>query len=135
MADLSSFSDQEIIARTIWGESRGEGYRGQKAVCNVIFNRANKPCWWGTTPREVCLKPYQFSCWNSNDPNYLLLIGPINDPVYQQCMDIANMGLSNNLPDLTNGADSYEVIGLNAKWTSGLTPCAVIGHHSFYKVY
>jgi hypothetical protein len=32
--------------------------------------------WW---PREgysgVCQKPYQFSCWNKNDPNYAYLSG------------------------------------------------------------
>ena len=36
----------------------------------VIRNRADNPRWWGNDITDVCLKKYQFSCWNHNDPNY-----------------------------------------------------------------
>ena len=32
-------SDKITLARTIWGEARGEGYSGMQSVANVIMNR------------------------------------------------------------------------------------------------
>ena len=64
-----SDSDLNIMAKTIWGEARGEPYNGQVAVAWVIRNRAERGGWFGNTIREVCLKDQQFSCWNRNDCN------------------------------------------------------------------
>ena len=33
----------DIVARTIWGEARGEGATGMQAVANVIINRRTIP--------------------------------------------------------------------------------------------
>ena len=57
-------SDVSIIAKTIYGEARGEGYVGMLAVATVIFNRARGD---KSLLAKVCLKPKQFSCWNSTD--------------------------------------------------------------------
>ena len=128
-----SFNDLEVVAKTIWGEARGEGFTGMQAVGNVILNRSNEGGWWGSHPGDVCMKPEQFSCWNKNDPNYpkLLKVGN-EDPAYRAAESIANSVLCNNLEDLTGGADSYQVIGTNAVWSRGLTPVKTIGHHEFY---
>jgi len=132
--DLDRFSDQEIVARTLYGEARGEGYLGQQGVCNVIFNRAAKPGWWGTNPRDCALHPYQFSCWNNSDPNRSKIVAVTpEDSIYAQCYDIAGLAFSGQLDDITSGADSYQVIGTNARWAVGLNPCAIIGKQEFYK--
>ena len=55
-----SDSDLMIMAKTIWGEARGESHNGQVAVAWVIRNRAERGGWWGNTIREVCLKDQQF---------------------------------------------------------------------------
>ncbi|MFL5281424.1 MAG: cell wall hydrolase [Rhodopila sp.] len=132
-SDTDALSDQEIIAKTVYGESRGESYEGQRAVACVILNRASKPGWWGRTPREVCLCPWQFSCWNSLDPNrpIILAVSP-KDPIYAQCLTIAAEALAGDLPDVTHGADSYRRMGTPASWANGLTPVATIGHHEFF---
>ena len=31
----------DVLARTIWGEARGEPLRGQEAVAHVVLNRRN----------------------------------------------------------------------------------------------
>ena len=67
--EVVSADDLDIAARTIWGEARGEGPEGMRAVAHVIANRATKGGWWGDTLWSVCLKPWQFSCWNLSDPN------------------------------------------------------------------
>lgn len=66
--------DTDILARTIYGEARGESISGQEAIASVILNRVafakrRGRYWWGNTIAGVCLAPWQFSCWNENDPN------------------------------------------------------------------
>lgn len=70
--------DRDILARTLWGEARGESPVGQIAVAWTIQNRVNDgkaKSWWGEGYAGVCQKPYQFSCWSRNDPNYASLSG------------------------------------------------------------
>ena len=132
---IDNMIEQEILARTIWAEARGESAEGQKAIANVVNNRiASGKTWWGNDVRSVCLTPYQFSCWNKSDPNRpKLLAVTADDPSYSGCLVIAGNSIRGNLPDNTADADSYEVTGLNTYWARTLQPVAVIGHHSFYK--
>jgi len=60
--------DREILARTLWGEARGEGIDGMRAVAHVILNRVADARWPGTVA-EVCLQPSQFSAWLERDAN------------------------------------------------------------------
>src|SRR3546814_9887201 len=57
----------DLLARTIWGEARGEPVRGMEAVAAVVMNRVARPGWWGRTVASVCTKAYQFACWNEDD--------------------------------------------------------------------
>ena len=127
VANVSTLSDAEVVAKTLDGEAGNQGYRGQKAVANVIMRRAQLGWQGEKTLRGVCLHPKQFSCWD---------IGPDLDRIMAgtnpQCMSLALLALANNLPDITNGADSYQVRGTNAYWSQGLTPVASIGAHDFY---
>ena len=77
--------DRDILARTLWGEARGESLAGQIAVAWTIRNRVKDgkdKSWWGEGYASVCQKPYQFSCWNRNDPNFAYLSGPKNCLLY-----------------------------------------------------
>ncbi|HJR27754.1 MAG TPA: cell wall hydrolase, partial [Pseudomonas sp.] len=70
--------DRDVLARTLWGEARGEGLPGQIAVAWAIRNRVNDGkarSWWGEGYAGVCQAPYQFSCWNKSDPNFVYLSG------------------------------------------------------------
>ena len=74
MLSVHPLTDIDTLARTLFGEARGELYGGRVAVANVIINRAaSQVTWWGNTVEEVCRKPKQFSCWDLkfNKPNYL----------------------------------------------------------------
>jgi N-acetylmuramoyl-L-alanine amidase len=132
---IDGLSDQEIIARTLSGEARSEGYRGQQAVANVIDNRLANGCiWWGSTYRTICLCPFQFSAWNPGDPNRPKLLAVTTaDPVFEQCMDIAGLLLAGQLDDVSGSADSYKVVGSAAEWAVGLQPVRIIGKHAFYQ--
>lgn len=48
------------------------------AVGWMIGNRVNDgkaKSWWGEDYAGVCLKAWQFSCWNKDDPNFGCLSG------------------------------------------------------------
>lgn len=130
----------DILARTLWGEARGESLQGQEAVANVIMNRlalARKrgTFWWGNTIESICRKPYQFSCWNSNDPNYPKIMQvTLADPVFAQCQRIARRAIRGLLADHTFGADHYHALSVSPSWARSDAITATIGNHVFYKL-
>jgi spore germination cell wall hydrolase CwlJ-like protein len=125
---MSDFDDA-VAERTIWGEARGEGATGMRAVAHVIRNRV-KDGRWGSTPAAVCLAPMQFSCWNPHDPNRRQIL-ELDETSFS--FDMAQNAWWRVDDDITHGATHYRVIGTPASWADGLTPCAVIGHHEFFK--
>ena len=106
-------NDIDILARTIYGEARGEyagtgGFASLIAVGNVVMNRVKARCWYGKTIQEVCQKPWQFSCWNEGDPNRgLIMREVIDDPIYFLCREVATNVSRDQWPDLTKGSDHY----------------------------
>jgi N-acetylmuramoyl-L-alanine amidase len=135
MIDLVAAQADDILARTLVGEARGEGNQGMTAVCNVIMNRVAKPGWWGTDVKGVCLRPWQFSCWNVGDPNRSFILNLATDKaIYQVAHIIAQKAIDGDLPDITNGATSYYASSMTTPpaWAAGKTPCAVIGRQLFF---
>jgi spore germination cell wall hydrolase CwlJ-like protein len=129
----------DILARTLWGEARGESVRGIEAVAAVVLNRvavarARGGFWWGGSVADVCRKPRQFSCWNEGDPNRvkLLAVGA-DDPVFNTCRRIARRAVAGLLDDPTGGATHYHARGIEPRWAVGRSPCAEIGRHLFYR--
>lgn len=52
----------ETLALTLYGEARGEPIEGRIGVGCVVLNRVKRE-YRGTTVPDVCLWPFQFSCW------------------------------------------------------------------------
>jgi spore germination cell wall hydrolase CwlJ-like protein len=125
--------DIDILARTIYGEARGENQEGRIAVANVIINRANHGGWWGDSIKKTCLKPYQFSCWNAKDPNReKLLKVTIDDEDFRDCLEIAALAVNGDLMDNTKNATHYHTTATAPKWAETGTRVATIGNHIFY---
>ncbi|HYG89543.1 MAG TPA: cell wall hydrolase [Azospirillum sp.] len=128
----------DTLARTLWGEARGEPVRGIEAVAAVVINRVRRAerrggFWWGDSVVAVCRKPYQFSCWNADDPNRAKLRAvTAADPVFATCLRVARRAVAGLLADPTGGATHYHAIGLHPDWAVGHGPCAEIGRHLFY---
>jgi N-acetylmuramoyl-L-alanine amidase len=130
--------DADIMARTIMGEARGEPEEGQIAVAWVILNRAASGKWYGGGGDiySVCRKPYQFSCWNSDDPNRSIIIrARAGDPVFDKCLAVAKMALRGSVSDPTNNATHYYAKYIAAPaWSRPPAIFTVrIGVHKFYK--
>lgn len=131
-------SPADVLARTLWGEARGEPVRGREAVAAVVMNRvrraeASGSYWWGNSVVEVCRRPWQFSCWNESDPNAAKCAAvTIEDRNFRICLRIARRAIARVLDDPTNGATHYHRKGVVPPWTRGRTPSAEIGNHLFY---
>lgn len=137
MALIDDNEQIDVMARTVWGEARGEGQSGMIAVLNVIMNRAKKGGWYGLTPKDVCLKKYQFSCWLDSDPNKeKLLAVDESDKDFATAKYLSTLAYNGELPDITNGATNYlnlATLGDNVpSWTKDLKQTATIGQHTFY---
>ncbi len=123
----------DVLARTLYGEARGEPVRGIEAVAAVVANRVRRGGWWGRDVVSVCLKPRQFSCWNPDDPNRPLIekVGP-SDPVFAICLRVARRAVAGALDDPTRGATHYHARSAWPYWARGRAPSAEIGNHLFY---
>jgi len=134
MSETISMSAPEVLARTAWGENRGGGEAGMSSVLNVIMNRANNPRWWGNSPRSVCLKPYQFSCWLPGPDNDAMLAVTLNDPTFATAYELAQRALAGALPDATENADSYYAVGTPMpEWARVGTFTVEIANQLFYR--
>jgi len=126
------------LARTLYGEARGEKVRGLEAVACVIINRVKRAeerggYWWGATVAEVCLRPWQFSCWNEGDPNRIKIeTVDTSNRSFASCLRIARRAVARVLADPTNGATHYHGRDVNPPWARARKPSAEIGNHRFY---
>ncbi|MCK5285358.1 MAG: cell wall hydrolase [Alphaproteobacteria bacterium] len=136
------YSELEIdtLARTLWGEARGEGTQGMEAVASTILNRVKVAqeegkFWWGNNIIQICQKPYQFSCWNRSDPNFRKLqFVDENDLYFATAKRIASRAVIDYLEDKTCGATHYHAAGIMPYWARGEQPTVIIGSHIFYNL-
>lgn len=132
----------DILARTIWGEARDQGQAGMQAVAAVAVNRVKFAIarggryWWGNDIVSVCLRPWQFSCWNANDPNRTKLeMVDGSDRHFAVALEIAAKAIQGTLGDPTNGATHYHnpsIVGLPSDWGEQPQQVASLGDHDFY---
>lgn len=143
--DIYELSEPAIVSCTLWGEARGEVYRAILGVASVIYTRYSRPTWAGNSPKSVCLKEFQFSCWNENDPNRKKLLSPLSHDsmeTWKKCVDVT-IKLLNEDKELINlnrgellGADSYFSFPLTSppKVWGNCRFVSKIGGLSFYDV-
>lgn len=126
--------DVDTLARTLWGEARGEGRQGMQAVANVIMNRVRIGGWWGNTVEAVCRKPWQFSCWLATDPNSAKMrtVTP-DDAAFRTALELAQIAVTGKLSDITGGATHYHAKHVSPAWAVGATLTKIIGNHIFYR--
>ena len=133
-------ADIEILARTLWAEARGEGMAGMVAVGWSIRNRVNDgkdKSWWGEGYTGVCQAPWQYSCWNKNDPNYPYISGakPIPLGEISAARQAATTVINGTVPDPTGGATHYYATSMPKPpaWAAGATQTLKLGHHIFFR--
>ncbi len=133
----------DTLARTLWGEARGEGEAGMIAVAAVIQNRIDVSTahggrhWWGFDWVSVCRAKSQFSCWNPGDPNRAKLLAVDGgDAAFRLAKLVAADAIAGRIDDPTFGATSYKVASLPWPygWGHFRLPLIEIGRHAFYNL-
>ncbi|MEY2849589.1 MAG: hypothetical protein RI885_2256 [Actinomycetota bacterium] len=140
---------QILLRLLLWGEARGErdaggdlDARGMLGVAWVAMNRSKDR---SMTLPEVILQPWQFSCFNANDPNRasMLKAHELEPVAWSRADAVADLVEASLTIDPTKGASHYVVEALwgrsgTAKWfgkieiDAGRTvELARIGHHVF----
>jgi spore germination cell wall hydrolase CwlJ-like protein len=125
---------ENIIARTIYAEGRGESHKGLMAIATVIFNRGK-----GTPEGMVAAikKPFQFSCWNSADASDWVNMKQGSGQAWDQAMNIANTMMNGSFNPLDNWNHYYNPWEANPYWAytdkskTQLRPFVTIGNHRF----
>lgn len=145
--DEATVEGLTVLARTIWGEARGESWLGKVAVAWTVRNRVARSAahrertgrdyWFGGDVKTICLYrkgPWgQFSCWNPTDPNRSRIERvSLDEPQMAICCAAALAVMSGVIDDPTGGSCHYHVAGLRATWSIGKTPTVEIGRHVFY---
>lgn len=138
--DAAFEHDVKMMALTMWGEARGHGPKGMRAVGHVILNRLNSKRNFGDTIEGVVKKRKHFSCWNKGDPNRerMLQIDKLKDGSagkkrWIEAQQIAREILSGQSKDATKGAIFYHTTGVAPAWSKGVDPIAKVENHLFYR--
>lgn len=135
----------EYLGLTLFGEARGEPIEGIIGVGSVIRNRVQLRFMNAKSYSDVCRAHEQFSCWNTNDLNYPVLMSykdmidtgqVVNDIFFRQCLFIANGIINWDLRDNTRGATHYVSTTLYHSqtaplWVSTAKKMIELGNHTF----
>jgi len=110
---IESQPDDLLAAMLVWGEARGESHISKEAIIWVVKNRVAAHR-FGSTLRQVILKPYAFSCLNHARPGEVDTRAQMLDPlahdlakVWDECCLAAEMVMDGQAPDPTHGATHY----------------------------
>lgn len=129
--------DIDALARTLYGEARGEGVAGMQAIAWVVVNRVRRGApRFKDTVLGVVMQPKQFSCWNQSDPNSRLCARVSEeDPIFSLAVYAAASVLSGEVRDMVGGADHYHATWMRPypAWAASMKQTKVIGQHVFYK--
>lgn len=132
-------SDVDTLARTMWGEARGETQAGRDAVGCVVRNRLNSLSYvlYGLTYAAQCTAHEQFSCWNAGDVNRAQLQAVTeSDAIFAECLSDAQGVIDGTTPDPTGGATNYFDTSMKndpPEWAASMTFTTQIGRLLFYR--
>jgi spore germination cell wall hydrolase CwlJ-like protein len=137
-SNFSKDSDEVLLARMLFGEARNCSDEEKVAVAYTALNRAKDGKKWnGTDIRGTVLKKWQYSCFNSSDPNREKLMNPeaYDSKAWEKCLEISTGVLAGKCQDPTNGATHYfNPSVVSPKWAKSMERKEVKGtKHEFYR--
>lgn len=124
-------SDDTWAVMTIWAEARGEPFEGQCAVGEVIRLRTKRRYASNGTIPGTILWPWQFSCWNINDPQRLKMA--LLDDEDLQIKKCAKAWKASASSHYSKGAVLYCNLKIaRPNWAIESKKVAQIGNHTFF---
>jgi len=145
-ADEVLTTDERVIALTLLGEARGEGWTGMYADGAVIQKRSQNR---KLTPAQVCLQPWQFSIWNAGKgkvkkESELYYLWKSDCNIVLRARNFARHIYKNQelAQGMTGNADHYYSTDrktppywtFNKETKKPIKPTRKIGKHIFYKL-
>lgn len=124
---------QRCLAEAIYYEARGESYRGQMAVAEVVVNRVRSSVY----PDDFCRVVYQGShlstgCQFTFTCDGSLARGP-RGPAWERSKLLAAQVLMGFARPMTQRATHYHTTEITPYWSASLVETARIGSHVFYR--
>jgi N-acetylmuramoyl-L-alanine amidase len=129
------------VALCAWKEARGDGLAAMRAVMHVIANRVSQ-LGFPKTVHDVVYQKNQFTSMSvTSDPEFNLQPSA-DDTQFAFCMDLVDLVLKGDNPDITNGACYYDnPKTATSEWfervivsdTVNHPLTAVIGRQNFYR--
>lgn len=120
----------DTLARTLFGEAKANDIQDATAIACVVMNRVALPN-WPDDVEAVCFQPYQFSCWNTSDPNRPRIL-KASGGWFNKCVEIAMKAVDHQLVDPTNSSTHYHTPAVKPAWSRGKKPAYVTGGHLFF---
>lgn len=124
------------LSLNVYNEARGEQVKGQFAVAEVTWNRAEHKA------RKVCkvvTEPRQFS-WTISGLKFerghyhLTNKGTAKDKkAWNMSLQVAKYTMMGYAPDVVHGATYYHTKQVKPFWAKDYKLVAVVGQHLFYK--
>ena len=131
-------SDLEWLALTVWLEARGELWESKLGVAWTIMNRCQDR---GKSVPDTVLQAWQFSGWNTGDPNRLSLDEAQSSMLWYDCYKAACAAYFGLVADPTDGANHYmnvplvmKVAGKLPSWWDETKVTKKLGRHTFAKL-
>lgn len=120
----------DTLARTLYGEAKAHDQQDATAIACVVMNRVALPN-WPNDVEAVCIQPYQFSCWNTSDPNRARIF-KANGVWFDSCVAIATKAVNGQLIDPTNRSTHYHTPAVKPAWSRGKKPAYLTDGHLYF---
>ena len=126
-----------VVALTLLGEARGEGWGGMYFVACVIQQRSMER---GKDCAKICLQPLQFSCWNGIHGDGLQLIKQrewlFESKAAPDALRLARFIVRGKKleRERIGFANHFCTINSNPWWSKGRTPTGIYKNHKFYRI-
>jgi spore germination cell wall hydrolase CwlJ-like protein len=138
-------SEERLLARMIYGESRNCSEEEQIKVAFTTVNRANDGKKWnGSTLRQALLKPHQYTCFTKGlSPNNLVnnlrlrTADILDSNEFQNSLNVSKKVLDGEFDKFNDGETHYHTTKIHPYWASSpqLTRISTPDNfkHKFYR--
>ena len=136
-------NDRYCLAQNIYFESANQSFAGQLAVSHVVINRMEDLQF----PETICEVVYQAKMEENWKGNMVPALNkcqfswycdgksdePVDSVTWLNSIRVADMVLSGEYPDITEGSLWYHNDKVNPYWAKHLNHTVLIDNHLFYK--
>ena len=123
----------ECLTAAVYHEARSELEVGQRAVAQVVLNRARHPAY----PASICGVVYQGSERTTGCQFSFTCDGSLSKPrdpeAWSMAQEIAGEALTGYVHAPVGHATHYHTISVSPKWSASLDRLTQVGEHIFYR--